>query len=70
MIVNEQVRQKDFAANMHFKIDELIAYISEYMKLEEGDLLLTGTPDGVGGVKGGDQVRAYGRVKGSVVAKL
>lgn len=40
------------------------------MKLEEGDLLLTGTPDGVGGVKGGDKVKAFGRIKGNVVAKL
>lgn len=40
------------------------------MKLEEGDLLLTGTPDGVAGVKGGDKVQAFGRIKGNVVAKL
>lgn len=56
MKVNGQTRQKDFAGNMHFKIDELIAYISQYVKLEEGDLLLTGTPDGVGGVTSGDKV--------------
>ena len=70
MIVNGQVRQKDFAGNMHFKIDELIAYISTYIKLEEGDLLLTGTPDGVAGVKSGDNIQAYGKIKEQVVAKL
>lgn len=63
MIVNGQVRQKDFAGNMHFKIDELIAYISTYIKLEEGDLLLTGTPDGVAGLKSGDNIQAYGKIK-------
>lgn len=70
MIVNGQTRQKDFAGNMHFKIDELIAYISTYIRLEEGDLLLTGTPDGVGGVKSGDSILAFGRIKEEVVAKL
>lgn len=70
MKVNGQTRQKDFAGNMHFKIDELIAYISQYVKLEEGDLLLTGTPDGVGGVTAGDKVQAFGRIKGDIVAKL
>lgn len=41
---------------MHYKLDELISYISKFMKLEEGDLILTGTPNGVGPVKGGDRV--------------
>ena len=33
---------------MHFKIDQIIAYCSKYFTLNEGDLILTGTPDGVG----------------------
>lgn len=48
---------------MHFKIEEIISYISTYIKLEEGDLILTGTPEGVGSVKNGDEVIGYGRVK-------
>jgi acylpyruvate hydrolase len=56
MKVNGQTRQKDFAGNMHFKVDDIIAYISQYIKLEEGDLLLTGTPEGVGAVKAGDKI--------------
>lgn len=47
---------------MHFKIDELISYISQFMTMEEGDLILTGTPSGVGPVKGGDKVQAVGRI--------
>ena len=50
--------------NMHFKIDEIISYISTYIKLDDGDLILTGTPDGVGPVVSGDKVVAYGKVKG------
>ena len=39
---------------MHFKIDDIISYTSNFMSLSEGDLILTGTPDGVGDVKFGD----------------
>jgi 2-keto-4-pentenoate hydratase/2-oxohepta-3-ene-1,7-dioic acid hydratase in catechol pathway len=48
---------------MHFKIEKIISYISTYIKLEEGDLILTGTPEGVGPVMNGDEVIGYGRVK-------
>lgn len=68
--VNGQTRQQDLAGNMHFKIDEIIQYISQYIRLEEGDLLFTGTPDGVGGVKVGDHVEAFGRISGNIIAKL
>jgi len=55
---------------MHFKIDTVISYISKYITLSEGDLIMTGTPDGVGPVTSGDRVEAYGRVEGRVVGKL
>lgn len=63
MTVNGKTRQQDMAQNMHFKIDEIISYISTYIKLDDGDLILTGTPDGVGPVVSGDKVVAYGKVK-------
>ena len=44
------------AKNMHFKIEQLISYVSQYVRFDEGDLILTGTPDGVGPVKGGDKI--------------
>ena len=55
------MRQKDLAGNMHFKIDYLISYISQYISLSEGDLILTGTPNGVGPVVPGDKVEAYAK---------
>ena len=64
MFVNGKIRQKDLTKNMHFKIDEIISYISTYITLDDGDLILTGTPDGVGPVMSGDKVVAYGKVKG------
>ena len=44
---------------MLFKPDYLIAYISQYYTLKIGDLLFTGTPQGVGQVKPGDRLQAY-----------
>ena len=41
---------------MHYKIDDMIEYVSQFMTLNPGDLLLTGTPDGVGPISPGDNV--------------
>ncbi|WP_339251299.1 fumarylacetoacetate hydrolase family protein [Sporosarcina sp. FSL W8-0480] len=46
--VNGEVRQNGNTADMIFKIDELIAEISKFVTLEPGDVILTGTPAGVG----------------------
>lgn len=46
--VNDEVRQNGNTGEMIFKIDELISEISRYATLEPGDVILTGTPAGVG----------------------
>ena len=46
--VNGELRQDAPTSNLIFKIPELIAFISETCTLEPGDLILTGTPSGVG----------------------
>ncbi|MBB4824486.1 2-keto-4-pentenoate hydratase/2-oxohepta-3-ene-1,7-dioic acid hydratase in catechol pathway [Sporosarcina luteola] len=46
--VNDEVRQNGNTSDMIFKIDELISEISKYVTLEPGDVILTGTPAGVG----------------------
>lgn len=46
--VNDEVRQNGHTSSMIFKIDELISEISRYVTLEAGDVILTGTPAGVG----------------------
>ena len=43
-------------SDMIYNIPFLISFVSQYFTLESGDLLLTGTPDGVGPVKSGDQI--------------
>ena len=47
-ILNGQVMQDSTTANMVFGVAELIAFITQAITLEPGDLIATGTPDGVG----------------------
>jgi len=47
-LVNGEVRQDSTTADMIFSVAELIAFASEAITLEPGDLFLTGTPSGVG----------------------
>jgi acylpyruvate hydrolase len=70
LLVNGKQRQKDFTAEMHFKINNLVSYISSFMSINEGDLLLTGTPMGVGPVNQGDRVEAFVRFNDKTLASL
>lgn len=58
LAVNSKVRQKAELNTMIFKPAEIVAYISSLMTLEEGDLIYTGTPAGVGKVVSGDKIHA------------
>lgn len=49
-------KQRAKASDMAFSIPTLLVYVSRYMTLEPGDLLLTGTPAGVSEIKPGDTV--------------
>jgi 2,4-didehydro-3-deoxy-L-rhamnonate hydrolase len=46
--VNGEVLQDSTTANLVFGIDEIVSYVSQTVTLEPGDLILTGTPAGVG----------------------
>ena len=54
--VNGELRQHGSTLDFIFPISRLLAYITAAMTLEEGDLVLTGTPSGVGPLKAGDRV--------------
>lgn len=54
--VNGEERQRGRASDMVFNIPDLLAYISQVMTLEPGDLVATGTPAGVGKLAPGDEV--------------
>ena len=65
--VNGEVRQEDNTELMLFRIPRQLSDISSVMTLEKGDVVLTGTPKGVGQVKTGDVMRAGIRVDGQEV---
>ncbi|MFC5407579.1 fumarylacetoacetate hydrolase family protein [Cohnella soli] len=46
-IVNGELRQNSNTSDMIFRCDEIVSYISQYMTLVPGDIILTGTPEGV-----------------------
>jgi len=54
--VNGEMRQMASTRDMIFSVRELVAFISSVMTLEPGDLILTGTPAGVGRIEPGDMV--------------
>lgn len=56
--VNGIVKQKEKLNKMIFKPPQIVQYISSLMRLEEGDLVYTGTPAGVGKVERGDNITA------------
>lgn len=72
--VNGEVRQSAPVTDMVFSIPALIAYISRIMTLEPGDLIATGTPDGVGPLVPGDvvevEVAGVGVVRNPVVEEV
>lgn len=56
--INGELRQVGKTASMHFKIPQLISYISTFFTLNKGDLILTGTPAGTGMLKAKDKLEA------------
>jgi fumarylpyruvate hydrolase len=62
MSVNGQVRQKSDLSKLIWNIPELLADLSKFYHLQPGDLIFTGTPEGVGPLQPGDRIE--GRVEG------
>jgi fumarylpyruvate hydrolase len=56
--VNGELRQEGDLNQMIWKVSEMIAYLSEYFELAAGDVILSGTPSGVGPVSKGDLLEA------------
>jgi 5-carboxymethyl-2-hydroxymuconate isomerase len=56
--VNGEIRQKSHTSKMLFRIPAVVSYLSQIFHLEEGDLIFTGTPEGVGPVHAGDTLEA------------
>lgn len=56
--INGEIRQQSNTRNMIFDIPALIEYISQWITLEPGDLISTGTPEGISELHSGDVVEA------------
>lgn len=56
--INGEERQSGNTSNMLFSIDAIIAYVSQFFTLKIGDLIFTGTPEGVGPIQIGDHLEA------------
>ena len=54
--INNESKQKGNTSDLLFSFDKVIAYVSQFVTLKVGDLIYTGTPEGVGPVKIGDQL--------------
>lgn len=59
LTIDDKEVQRGNTADMLFRIDDIIAYVSRFVTLKIGDLLFTGTPAGVGPVSIGQHLQGY-----------
>jgi 2-keto-4-pentenoate hydratase/2-oxohepta-3-ene-1,7-dioic acid hydratase in catechol pathway len=57
--INGKTVQKGNTKDLLFSFDKIIAYVSRFVTLKKGDLIYTGTPEGVGPVKTNDKLEAF-----------
>lgn len=57
--INDETRQTGNTKDLLFSFERIIAFVSQYITLKKGDLIFTGTPEGVGKVNIGDHLQAY-----------
>lgn len=68
--VNGELRQDGHTSDLIFPVAEVLAYISRFLTLVPGDVVLTGTPDGVGPLAVGDEVEVRVSGVGSLTATV
>ncbi|MDD5382398.1 MAG: fumarylacetoacetate hydrolase family protein [Candidatus Margulisbacteria bacterium] len=72
LYLNREIKQSSNTLNMIFRVGYLVAFISQIMTLEAEDVILTGTPPGVGPMKVGDivevEIEDIGKLSNQVVA--
>jgi 2-keto-4-pentenoate hydratase/2-oxohepta-3-ene-1,7-dioic acid hydratase in catechol pathway len=59
LLKNEERVQLGNTKDLIFSFNHIITYVSQYFKLQVGDLIYTGTPEGVGPLKIGDKLEAF-----------
>jgi len=56
---NGESKQNGHTANLLFSFEKIISFVSQYITLKKGDLIFTGTPQGVGKIDAGDKLEAW-----------
>jgi acylpyruvate hydrolase len=57
--INGETRQQGNTKDLLFSFERIIAFVSQYITLKKGDLIFTGTPEGVGKVQVGDRLEGF-----------
>lgn len=57
--INNETRQLGNTKNILFSFEKIISFVSQYITLKKGDLIFTGTPEGVGQIHQGDKLEAW-----------
>jgi len=68
--VNGEVRQSSDLNNMIWNVNEIIAHLSTLYTLQSGDIIMTGTPEGVGAVVAGDNITGFINNAGELLTKV
>ena len=68
--VNGETKQKSDLNQLIWNVPEIIAHLSAIFELKAGDLIMTGTPAGVGAIKRGDVMEGHCAGIGSITAKV
>ena len=71
--LNGEVRQRSRTSDLLFPVPKLVSYLSSFMTLRPGDLIMTGTPSGIGPMKPGDtfevEIEGIGILSNPVVSE-
>jgi fumarylpyruvate hydrolase len=70
LTVNGETKQKSDVTHLIWSVAETVSYLSRFFTLEPGDLIYTGTPEGVGAVKRGDTIKVGVERLGELTVKI
>ena len=55
-MINQKIRQEGNLKDMIFSFEDIILHLSKIVDFKKGDIIFTGTPEGVGALESGDQI--------------
>jgi fumarylpyruvate hydrolase len=70
LTVNGETKQESDVSHLIWSVAETVAYLSQFFRLEPGDVIFTGTPEGVGAVRKGDTMKVGVERLGEVTVRV